>query len=163
MTPPPPNHEKRERYAYAFEQIKRASEAGFYIEVVAICESIITDRLQSNAVGTGAVKWPQKEDGYLSLGGIIGKLRSKLPSSPEASTSENRIDTAQMLDDIDAWRNSRNAILHGLVKSEPGTSLGTVDEFRKMARHSAEGGKDLARMAIRWHEQQPRAAAQPSA
>lgn len=157
------NHQKGERYTYAFDQIKRAKEAGFFIEIVAICESIITDRLQSNALGTQVMKAAEGEGKYLSLGGIIGALRSNLPSREDTETSETSIDAAQMLDAIDAWRHNRNIILHGIVKSTPGTSPGGVEVFRERSRHSAKEGEKLARMAIRWHEQQQRAAAQPSA
>lgn len=163
MTHMKKNHQKGERYAYAFDQIKRAKEAGFFIEIVAICESIITDRLQSNALGTQVMKAPEGEGKYLSLGGIIGALRSNLPSREDTKSSETSTETARMLDAIDAWRLNRNKILHGLVKSMPGTSPGAVEEFRERAQHSAEEGENLARTAIRWHEQQRRAAARPSA
>ena len=45
-----PNHAKRQRYAVAFARIAQARSAGFSIEAIMICESVITDRLISHFV-----------------------------------------------------------------------------------------------------------------
>lgn len=42
------NHDKQHRYTRAFERIDAARRAGFHIEAIMLCESIITDRLVSH-------------------------------------------------------------------------------------------------------------------
>src|SRR5262245_37013299 len=56
------NVQKYRSFAWAFSQMKKAIEAGFYIEAVAIAESVIADRLSSFVASNDAAAKPTKRE-----------------------------------------------------------------------------------------------------
>lgn len=92
-------------YKKAIEQFNGALEAGYYLEAITICESLITDRLESRC---GELGQPLA---FKNLGALIRKLR-------EIETDH---DLYQLIDkDLDTWRTNRNIALHEIVKFEKG-------------------------------------------
>jgi len=65
--------------------------------------------------------------------------------------------------EVDAWREQRNRVIHGLVKSSPGTSPEEVGAFTERSREAAEKGKILARAVQNWHQKKLRASRSASA
>ncbi len=58
----------------------------------------------------------------------------------------------------DAGRKKRNDVVHGFVKSTPGTATKTVESCLDMAKDAAVEGCSLARAVCAWHKQQLAAA-----
>lgn len=92
-------------YKRAIEQFNGALEAGYYLEAITICESLITDRLESRCGELG------ESIAFKNLGALIRKLR-------EIETDR---DLYQLIDkELDIWRINRNIALHEIVKFERG-------------------------------------------
>jgi len=140
------NQPKYLSYKAAWERISGAMEAGYYLEVVAICESIISDRLLSYIEGVQGRQVPLKT----SFGKLIQRWR-KQSGAIKSSRGQDLIAA------VDKWRDDRNTVVHGLVKSAPGRPTEDVDSFIEFARITAEEGCALARAVSSWHKKQKRA------
>jgi hypothetical protein len=92
-------------YRKAWERIESATEAGYYLEAIALLESILTDRLESRASYL-----TRGNEGYRNLGPLIRALRRH----------ENVADFRPIIEQIDAWRERRNEALHEMVKFQSG-------------------------------------------
>jgi tRNA (Thr-GGU) A37 N-methylase len=57
---------------------------------------------------------------------------------------------------VNLWRVERNAVVHGITKSEPGTPTADIKPFIERAKAAAENGAALARSVSNWHKQQMR-------
>ena len=118
-------------------------DAGYYLESVALCESIISDRLISYIEGVNGKSMDRPE----SFRGLIKKW-VKASGSVSWGTCED------LPDAVDAWREKRNTVVHGLVKSKPGTPPQPVESFLDMAKKAAEEGCSLAKAVCAWHKKQ---------
>ena len=139
-----PNLPKYLSYTEAWRRIKSAHCTGFYFEVVTICESIISDRLLSFV----SAKSSSNIDTRVSFADLTKRWR-KLAAGPLPRHGDADLGTA-----IDLWREERNTIVHGLVKSSPGTPTAPVEEFVQRAKKAADDGVALAKAVQRWHRQQ---------
>jgi hypothetical protein len=132
-------------YAEAWRRIAAATEDGYYFEVVTLCESIIADRLLSYVTG---VNPKSKATVTTTFGGVIKEWRSldagKLPE----------LDGIDLGARVDAWRSERNAIVHGLAKSAPGTPTEPLFSFIERAKVTAAEGRALADEVSKWFKQQ---------
>lgn len=137
------NEAKYLSYKAAWERIKSANEAGYYLESVALCESIISDRLISYLAGTSG-KCPDLRDSFKCL---INQWKKRAGSFSWGKYGD-------LPAEVDGWRENRNAVVHGLVKSKPGTSTESPDSFLEKARKAAEEGCSLARAVCAWHKKQ---------
>lgn len=128
-------------YTAAWNRIKSAMEAGYYLESVTLCESIISDRLISHIQGVSGKSVNEK---FVNLikewkkvsGSVSSGKYSDLPAA------------------VDVWRNNRNTVVHGMVKSEPGKPTPSPDSFLEMAKESAEEGCSLAKAVCAWHKKE---------
>ena len=101
--------QKRYRlYKSVIDKYLKARECGFYLESITLMESLITDRLESLLIYYGLLS-PEKA--FLMLGPCIKMIREA-----KGLLSDN------LLDDLDAWRMSRNKSLHEIAKIEEGDS-----------------------------------------
>jgi len=151
-TQPSGNVDKFDSYREAWARIKAARENDFYLEAIAIEESILSDRLSSHLKYHG--KYPKhRKDRYVSFSSLITAWAGLEESSPSEALPGLR-------EQIDKWREQRNTILHALVKSDAGESPPDVDKFLKGAQEAAEKGERLARRFLDWHGAKVRKAAQ---
>jgi hypothetical protein len=143
----PKNAPKYQSYKEAWRRIDSAMAGGFFFEVVTICESIISDRLlsfvrgvtQANDIGTNT-----------NFSQLIRLWRENVQiQSPESSLEE-------LIDRVDRWRKERNKMVHGFVKSLPGTATMPVNQFLADAQKAADEGMKLARMVSAWHRSELR-------
>lgn len=129
-------------YKEAWARIKDANRKGFHFEVVTICESIISDRLQSYVLG---VTIGTSSNEHYTFKKLISKWRSlengKVPYKKSADLSM----------EVDEWRKARNEVVHGLVKSKPGQATENVESFLLKAEKTAQAGMVLARQVSDWH------------
>lgn len=155
-----PNHDKRHRYAAAFARIAEARSAGFAIEAIMICESVITDRLISHFVR------------LLEAGGTIPNrdVRAMLDSASNGDTGKH-VSTGRLVQALDAvfddlgeakfdrlperlrsWVQDRNRAAHAFVKAHPFTKTykEPLEEFVERLDTCAETGTELARTLDAW-------------
>lgn len=136
------NHIKGVSYKVAFERIKKANEEGFYFEVITLCESIISDRLQSYASGVGSPKPKKARESFYDLIEACQKYADKSASAQE---------TIDLMAALDVWRRKRNEAVHQFAKSLPGEPTVEVEVALGEAKAAAKQGASLARKVCNWH------------
>ena len=143
-----PNTIKYESYAEAWRRIKAATEAGFYLEAIAIQESIIFDRLRS-FVEHATVEEVRNEVPY---GKLIRRFEAALNKD---SSKEKRWDNDKdLVERLSKWADQRNKAVHQIVRSKPGTPTQPVDDFLMEAEKTATDGAKLAREVSDWFREQ---------
>jgi len=95
---------RRMLYESARDQIERSIQSGFYGEAIALCESILADRLESRLSFLR-----NKNRGFQTLGTLVCALRSV----EKGDATQPLRDTIEA---IDVWRKLRNRALHQMVK-----------------------------------------------
>ena len=109
------NMQKHENYREQFNRLKRALAAEFYLEAIFIEYSIIEDRTESIIRHAG--KW----DAYLKkLKGRDPTLNSKINYITVQASSGDKLLKKYfpdpLLDEILAWKEERNRLIHALLK-----------------------------------------------
>ena len=138
------NVAKHLSYREAWARIGAAQGHKFYLETVTIVESMITDRLISYLVGIGVLVRPNQLDQYPPLGQLIQMWKNYCPV-PIVTCH-----VADLQTEVDSWRQTRNKIVHSIVKSHPGEATDAVDDFLDAAKKAAEQGIVLARALTDW-------------
>lgn len=141
---PKGNVTKYSSYREAWMRIKKAQQQGFYLEAVTLEESIITDRLISYLVGVGAIERTIELSRYPGFAQLIQIWKIQHPNQI------NIQDYSDLQTAVDEWRRRRNKVVHGMVKSHPGTATDSVMDFLEEAKLTAEQGKMLARAVSDW-------------
>jgi len=127
----------------AWGRIRRAQAHGFYLEAVTLEESIIADSLISFLVCVGAVQ-PDARLARQSFGQLVQQWMAVVPE-PIPTKHFPDLRTA-----VDAWRKRRNKVVHGMVKSVPGTAHDDVLNFLEEAKVVALEGDALAQALSDW-------------
>jgi hypothetical protein len=124
--------------------MKRALARGFYLEVVTIAESVISDRLISQLGRLGALKAgvPVKK---LSLASLITVWKRTVPEPIRDAHF------AELQSATDMWRLRRNLVVHGIVKTVPGGAPPNTADFKKDAETVARDGYRLAKSVCNWY------------
>lgn len=124
-----------ELYRLAHEHLQEAYKAGFFIECVSICDSIISDRLDARLQFLS--RKTSKLAPVQSLGHIIKQInKSGLETAPDI------IDIYQSLA---MWAEKRNAVVHQFVKVTDGDELHSGKERIAYGKKTAKEGIELAR------------------
>jgi hypothetical protein len=134
-------------YKEAWDRIRNALKRGFYLEAVTLEESIISDRLISYLKWVGAIK---SQNGYPSFRNLINKWK-KQNSYGMADDECSNLQTK-----VDKWRENRNEVVHGIVKSYPCPVPRSINNFLKMAKCTAQEGAKLARLICNWTRKKKR-------
>lgn len=137
------NTPKYHSYREAWSRINDSIDQGFFFEAVTICESVISDRLLSYILGVDPHAGTNTRTSFDKLIKKWRKLAENLPNHGESGN---------LADAVDAWRMARNSMVHGMVKTMPGTATESVDDFISRAERAASDGKDLARAVCDWHK-----------
>ncbi len=125
---------RHELYANAFDQISKARTAGFYIECIAILESIIADRLEARRA-------------CLNPNDLEKHRFSTLRTASKLLSEERSHDSGimQLYQHISDWSQSRDRAIHEMVK------LGEVERTEKWGKRygslkrTVDEGLDLSR------------------
>lgn len=140
------NVEKSLAYAMAMNRLESAIEHSFPLEALAIEESIISDRLRAyleHVKNPQLMKLQTKKGKFLSFGFLIQNLGKEMDRRGLMKVK----DYHKLFSDIAKWKDNRNKLLHGIVKTgkagEP--PLVAVGDFSKLAQKTAEEGKDIVR------------------
>ena len=119
---------RSERYASAIRRLNEAVEAGYYVETIAIEESLICDRMESLANELSDGKFSYKTIGCLT-DFLLGK-KQKDAISPEI---------AEALKQIKQWAEKRNNAVHELAKLTPDMTETFDDSYRKLEDVAKDG------------------------
>lgn len=138
-------------YKEAWRRIRDANEEEFYFEAVTICESIISDRLWSYLVGNQS-----SADERTSFANLITDWKKRTKGTLPQIKLPGTIESVDLGEAVDAWRKHRNAVVHGIVKSKPGTPTKPIEQFLEEASQAARDGEFLARRVSDWHKKQLR-------
>jgi len=142
-------------YRLAHEKIIRATAEGFPLEAIAICESLITDRLLSYANHHGGKLDPTKA----TLGQVINRIRKLVP---DVATTDPLC--GDLLTKASGWAASHNHALHAIAKSGQGQGPKiSAAEFDEFAMATAREGYGLLRKIKSWHQKQVRQLARSTA
>lgn len=129
------NMEKHDSYTLAYDRIAEALEQGFPLEAIAIEESIIADRLVS----------------YLAHKNEKVSIKTSFFELIYTAKNLSSDFKANLYTQLNEWRDHRNKMLHGIVKSMPGTAPTTkAEDFIAEARRLAEEGLKLTRVVQNW-------------
>jgi hypothetical protein len=130
---------KHTNYTWAIEQMAKAREQGFFLETIAIAESILSDRIWSYVQATTGGPLDAHK---VTLGSIINYGKAFEKASPELHK------------EVGAWAKTRNQLMHGIVKSPAGTPPMPLAEFQALAQKAAEEALPLVRAVDAWHKKQ---------
>lgn len=143
------NYAKRDSYALAFGMIATAIQHNFPLQAIAVEESIISDRLWS-ALNAGKPNGGKKE----TLGKALDMWRHLEKSGKQHPLGE---EAEAMRGDLMKWWDSRNRLIHGIVKSFRGEEPKiAATNFERCAMKAAVNGGELARRACNWSQKQIR-------
>lgn len=84
---------------------------------------------------------------YLSFENLICEWERVTGDIP---ISEGNISNLQ--ESVCEWKQLRNKVVHGMVKSCPDTELDDIQSFMEEARRAAEEGEKLARAVDNWQK-----------
>lgn len=128
-----------ELYRGAMRQLKKAIASEFYIEAVALCESIISDRLESrlSLLNNHSLESRRQRSLHALLKYLVSIESPK--SYPEI---------AAIYRDIERWRAKRNRAVHNAVKLSDGEPLETWDIRYAEIKAAALEGRSLADQLI---------------
>jgi hypothetical protein len=130
-------------YSEAWVRIKKARGYGFYLEAVTLEESIIADRLISFLVCVGEIQAESRVE-KCSFGQLIQLWTKRVPQPIPVQYFPD------LRSAVDDWRNHRNRVVHGMVKSIPGAQHRDVLDFLKDAEFVAFQGEALAHAVSDW-------------
>jgi hypothetical protein len=142
------NTQKYLSYTAAWERMDQAIQQGFFLEAVAIQESMIFDRLRSFLSF-----YEQDEiDNRVPLKKIVRRWQEAMNRMLKEDQSFS-FDSQLVLDAL-AWVDDRNAVIHTIVRSKPGEPTREITEFLIHAEQTAKSGKLIARAISDWFRRQ---------
>ena len=118
---------RKHLYQRCIAQYNEALDQEYYIEAVAIIESLLSDRLESRL----AAKHEQIE--IKRRFSTVGKLATEL----KGKKANERSDAREIYAEINQWASQRNKVIHQLVKLEEGEVPDWDARYRE-ARQTAE-------------------------
>ena len=120
--------ERHNRYAAAIDKCNAAMQAGFYVESIAIIESLIGDRLESisNQISGGG-------QDYKTVSKLIEYLKGKNANS---LLNPDILSTLELISD---WFKKRSFAVHELAKLTPDIKESFSDSYNKLPNIAEEG------------------------
>lgn len=119
---------KGKLFSLGYARAQRAIKAGFYLEAVSLCDSLIVNRLI-------AILRSNTDDARLrySVGQAISEIRKlKIPQFDD-----------DLLEDCESWTKARNRLIHGMAHLPENGSIGWKSRLAT-AKRTGEIGLDLA-------------------
>lgn len=147
------NAPKYYSYKEAWRRMKLAQAQGFFLEVVTIAESVISDRLTSHLAKVEKCIPDNRDHAFSDL---IKKWRNWLQT---AAVEDSEL-LAEMIEEVDRWRVRRNHVVHGMVKDNVINRGQSIEDFIAEAEKVAEAGMSLARKVSAWQQKYKRQANQ---
>lgn len=131
--------ERRGIYAGVWRAMKHAAEQGCWLEVIALSESVIADRLEARIAHLAG----QSEKSR--------KIRTASQSASQLLALASLSDAdRQLLGAVRSWSKLRNSAVHELAKVVEGTSI-TWNERVATTKAAGEQGISIARAISNWN------------
>ena len=134
------NFLRGELYREAFGRIDQGLKDGRYFEVIALSDSIITDRVQS--LTQDIIRDEPEQYRWMSVGGAIEVLFREVKTRSITLPPEIRKPLTQV---HQVWSQKRNIASHAFVVVTPKNLEEGVEERLENVKVSAEEGSELAR------------------
>lgn len=115
-----------ETYKATIERINKAMDASFYVEAIALCESIIADRLESLA---NQISQSSKYS-YVT----IGKLTEYLLGTKQRVLLTQEI--VDVVNKIKNWTKKRNSAVHEMAKNIEGDFMEKYSDLKETAEEA---------------------------
>lgn len=144
---PEQNATKYFNYREAWGKIARSIGHGFYVEAVALEESVMCDRLLSYFRKTGLVN--ESDPKRISFGKLVQLLKEHVPEPIKDPIRNPRFENLQ--DSILKWKGKRNHVIHGIVKSPLDGNDIDVLAFNRTAEETAREGLEIAKSLNNWY------------
>lgn len=149
------NTSKWQSYKLAFAHIDAAISQGFYIEALALEESIITDRLDSALLGKG-LKSGEQQSKLFSLSGVLREVK-KHPNEFKG-LNEHLGKKGKTFSVLENWKDERNKFVHNVAHGFPEQAVPILaEEYGSRGKKAAVLGKELARIICNWSKSEIRA------
>jgi hypothetical protein len=127
------------------------------IAAIVICESIISDRMQSYLMYTNSSIMINKGKSrkHVSANEMTKECQKHFPKHYISvnSSKHGKTMSSNLFESIQLWLECRNDICHGFVKTKPGTPSKEIRNFHKEAIKAAEEGFILTKLVSKWHKQ----------
>jgi len=132
---------RHDLYKCLHDRLAEANEQAMYFEIIAICDMLITDRLEAYT------QYLLFDDDFhfptQSIGGAIGFLGTAVADkAPEVAKSASYI---KMRDEVEEFVKMRNEVLHAFIIVKNVASDVSLKERLVFAEHTAEVGNKLVR------------------
>ncbi len=133
-------------YREAWARINMARKQGYFLEAVTIQESIVSDRLLS---------YLEKTCGLALADGAKRVLKTVVDRWIREATARCETDEqAKLVKDLhlrlNTWRDQRNRVVHGMVKSTARKGEDHIESFLVGAAEAAREGQEIARAIGDW-------------
>ena len=119
-------------YRKSISRIKSSMEAGYYLEAITLCESIIADRLESR------LNYLTNSDSFSFK--TLGKLQEGIIKYDNVDELKRMM--VYQKGDLDIWRDSRNHALHAMAKIADDDKSDWENKMQK-CKKIAEDGEEL--------------------
>ena len=113
MEPVNDNMQKYYNYREQMGRLKKALNQKFYLEAIFIEYAIMEDRLESILRHAG--KWNPKPGKYPSIDSKINKVEK---IAEEKKSLANRYFKLDFMEDMRTWKETRNKLMHALLKQQ---------------------------------------------
>lgn len=123
-------------FVAAIARIGQAIEAGYPLEAITICESLISSCLHHFLEAAGEAQPPEI---FAQLIGSFRQVSEKAQGYP-----------AELVEEIDEWRRARNEAMHRFVARNPAEIARSQQEFLDDAVKTAADGKDICSKVVAW-------------
>lgn len=127
---------RRQRiYAAGFRQLSSAISAGYYIEAIALCESLLSDRLEARRAWLARQQESKREFG--TLGGLARKLLGQSSKEAGDPIEGNKV----VYEDCIKWADDRNKAIHEMFKLAEGDESNWEVRYAALEAVAASGLK----------------------
>jgi len=125
-----------ELYRGANRRLKQAIENGFWIEAVALCESILSDRIEARLSHLGGHEEEARK--HKTLGALVRQIKSSDPKNGYEYLHS-------IYQEVGEWNTARNSAIHRAVKISEGEEFRSWNERYNELEETATNGVDLVR------------------
>jgi hypothetical protein len=127
---------RAELYGEAFERINRGIKDKRYFEVIALADSIITDRVQ--ALTQDIIRDEPEQYAWMSVGGAVASLLKEVKTRSITLPPELR---RLLIQALSVWSEKRNIASHGFVVITPkNLEQGLESRLENLKDAAVEGG-----------------------
>jgi len=133
---------RRDIQKQALFNIQQAIDSGFYLEAIALQESLISNSIYN------FLKAQNKSLQSTSFFDMLRELRSS--KSNHLSSTESR----KLFKNVNEWRQKRNQAIHGFITIQIDEIGNGLTDFKSLSEQTANAGSKLASDVFAWYEQE---------